>query len=608
MFGFKNYLCRMNVVKKLKYVCVLTGFLLALLSCVDSKDISVEGLPFRQSSNEGWGIVSTNGTLLVPAGTFKNMPSEVVNGVFVLQDDEGFYKLYDIRKPLQSVSPRRFARIGSFFEDVTFAQETLESPVIVIDKIGRTVFSLNQILQYQVELVHNYQEGLALFVTGSGKYGYMDTKGNIVIPPVYDLGYDFKEVLALVGIMDRQGLLGYQVIDKKGEVQFVVQQSDCLLDDQVADGLLMFKNFREDYFAYIGKKGIPVLYLPEEVMEGARFADGMAVFRTSQGAGTIDKKGDILIPAKYENIHILGNERLALLSNEKYDLTDEKGQKLVSVSFDSIGSYYDTGLAVVKQGDSYGWIDERGKKFSDFSAQSIKDHISGLVRPQRFYRQVAITKEDSQEKKEEPKKKSEQPIRRRMNPNAWREIAKQNPFYKEAERLVSGNLEEKEAENRRVILNYVEHLRTSYTTKDIDFLEQLFSEDALIIVGTVINSIPQKDVQYLPEKQVLYNIKSKREYLTRLKEVFRNNQEISVAFSEFRIMRHPTRKDIYGVTLRQHYSSDRYFDDGYLFLLWDFQYRTAPKIHVRTWQPSLTETNHPLSEKDVFSIRNFNLQ
>ena len=89
MFGFKNYLCRMNVVKKLKYVCVLTGFLLALLSCVDSKDISVEGLPFRQSSNEGWGIVSTNGTLLVPAGTFKNMPSEVVNGVFVLPDDEG---------------------------------------------------------------------------------------------------------------------------------------------------------------------------------------------------------------------------------------------------------------------------------------------------------------------------------------------------------------------------------------------------------------------------------------------------------------------------------------------------------------------------------------
>ena len=34
----------------------------------------------------------------------------------------------------------------------------------------------------------------------------------------------------------------------------------------------------------------------------------------------------------------------------------------------------------------------------------------------------------------------------------------------------------------------------------------------------------------------------------------------------------------------------------------------SPIIHVRTWQPSLTETNHPLSEKDVFSIRNFNLQ
>lgn len=598
----------MNVIKMLKYVCGLTGFLLALLSCVGGKDISIDGLPFRQSMNEGWGVVSTNGTLLVPAGTFKNMPSEVVNGMFVLPDDEGFLKLYDIQNPLHSVSPRRFARVGSFFEDVTFAQETLESPVIAIDKVGRTVFSLNQILQYPIELVHNYQDGLALFVTGSGKYGYMDTKGNIVIPPVYDLGYDFKEGLALVGIMDRQGLMGYQVIDKRGEVRFVVQQSDCLLDDQVADGLLMFKNSREDYYAYIGKKGIPVLYMPEEVKEGGRFANGMAVFRTVQGSGVVDKEGNILIPAKYENVHILGKDRLALFSNKKYNLADGKGKILTSVYFDSIGSYYDTGLAVVKQGNSYGWIDDKGKMFTDFPVQSIKDFISVLVKPQRFYRQVAIAKEVSQDQKEEPQKKSKQPIKRRMNPNAWREMAKQNPFYKEAERILSGNLEEKEAENRRVILNYVEHLRTSYTTKDIDFLEQLFSENALIIVGTVINSMPQKDIQYLPEKQVQYNIKSKREYLTRLKEVFKSNQEISVVFSDFRIMRHPTSEDIYGVTLRQHYSSNRYSDDGYLFLLWDFQDRTAPKIHVRTWQPSLTETNHPLSEKDVFSIRNFNLQ
>ena len=43
----------------------------------------------------------------------------------------------------------------------------------------------------------------------------------------------------------------------------------------------------------------------------------------------------------------------------------------------------------------------------------------------------------------------------------------------------------------------MEHFRMSYETKDIDFLEQLFSEKALIIVGTVVKQLPQEG-HYLP--------------------------------------------------------------------------------------------------------------
>lgn len=65
---------------------------------------------------------------------------------------------------------------------------------------------------------------------------------------------------------------------------------------------------------------------------------------------------------------------------------------------------------------------------------------------------------------------------------------------------------ETDSENRRVILNYMEHFRMSYETKDIDFLEQLFSEKALIIVGTVVKQLPQEG-HYLPADQIRYNIK-----------------------------------------------------------------------------------------------------
>ena len=120
--------------------------------------------------------------------------------------------------------------------------------------------------------------------------------------------------------------------------------------------------------------------------------------------------------------------------------------------------------------------------------------------------------------------------------------------------------------------------------------------------------MPQSEVNYLPQNQVVYNVKSKRQYLDRLREVFRTNKEIEVGFEEFKIMRHPTKEGIYGVTLRQYYSSDRYSDDGYLFLLWDFQDKMAPKIHVRTWQPTLQEDQTLLPKNKVFNIRNFNLQ
>ena len=73
-------------------------------------------------------------------------------------------------------------------------------------------------------------------------------------------------------------------------------------------------------------------------------------------------------------------------------------------------------------------------------------------------------------------------------------------------------------------------------------------------------------------------------------------------------MRHPTHPDIYGVSLRQGYASDLYADDGYLFLLWDFSDETAPKIHVRTWQPSMIDEHTPLPEEAILNISHFNLK
>lgn len=183
------------------------------------------------------------------------------------------------------------------------------------------------------------------------------------------------------------------------------------------------------------------------------------------------------------------------------------------------------------------------------------------------------------------------------------QMAHNNPFYKEAAKVIQGRLSENDAKRRHMILNYCEHFRTAYTTKDIDFLKQVFGDNALIIVGNVVKPIAH-DNKYQAEAKVSYAIHSKHEYISRLSKVFASNKNIDVKFSGFTIMRHPTMDGIYGVTLRQQYKSDRYSDDGFLFLLWDFRDKAMPLIHVRTWQPARTIN----SSNEVINIQDFNLE
>lgn len=179
-----------------------------------------------------------------------------------------------------------------------------------------------------------------------------------------------------------------------------------------------------------------------------------------------------------------------------------------------------------------------------------------------------------------------------------------HPFSKEVRKILSGELEEGDSVNRRKILNYCEHLRSSYSTKDIDFLRQVFSDDALIITGNIVKNHSEGVTNRIYSDRVIYTLHTKHSYLERIKKIFDNNKKIDIAFSDFQILRHPTVEGIYGVRLRQKYKSDRYEDDGYLFLLWDFRNKSMPMIHVRTWQPLANIAD----EEDLIDLGDFSLE
>ena len=162
---------------------------------------------------------------------------------------------------------------------------------------------------------------------------------------------------------------------------------------------------------------------------------------------------------------------------------------------------------------------------------------------------------------------------------------------------------------RMEILSFVEDFRSYYDEKDINALEQIYSDDALIITGKVVMKKDMGDRQARLRPEIKYNKQTKTEYIQHLRRIFANNRYIKVKFDDISVMAHPAKNNFYGVTLRQNWKSSSYEDDGYVFLLWEFPDENDPRgshplVHVRTWQPE-KYGNQVTTADEVFTSNDF---
>lgn len=160
-----------------------------------------------------------------------------------------------------------------------------------------------------------------------------------------------------------------------------------------------------------------------------------------------------------------------------------------------------------------------------------------------------------------------------------------------------------ETRMRRELLKWVEDFRCYYNEKNIAALEKIYSDDALIITGSVMKQRKKAGdgaVQF--EEKINYKIQDKATYLTNLKRQFATKKYIKVEFDHISVMKHGAKPNIYGVTLHQKWSTNTYHDEGWLFLLWDFNDPENPQIHVRTWQPEQAAAQDGVFTLDDFFI------
>ncbi len=163
------------------------------------------------------------------------------------------------------------------------------------------------------------------------------------------------------------------------------------------------------------------------------------------------------------------------------------------------------------------------------------------------------------------------------------------------------NLTEIDAVRMQIIKSFLENFRTAYNRRDIDLLEKIYSEDALIITGRMVTRQTSGDRVEL-KKDVEYTRQSKSAYIRNLRALFAKKDYINVDFKDVHIYQHPNpdigSRGVFCVSLDQDWTSGNtkskqsYQDQGHLFLVINFENQEKPLVQIRVWQPEESLKDH----------------
>ena len=185
-----------------------------------------------------------------------------------------------------------------------------------------------------------------------GNYGFIDTEGNVVIDLQYEDGFSFSEGLAAV---EKDGKYGF--IDVQENVVIPFKWDNAY---NFHDGIAQV--WKNEKAGYIDKEG-NVISEPEwdQWSSSSTSFDGLIRVNDSLGKyGFIDLTGKLVIPCEYDYANSFSEGYTVVEVDDKYGFIDTKGSYVVDPQWDDASSFSNE-IACVKKNDKYGYIDTTGK-------------------------------------------------------------------------------------------------------------------------------------------------------------------------------------------------------------------------------------------------------
>lgn len=220
-----------------------------------------------------------------------------------------------------------------------------------------------------------FSEGVARVaktINGKTKHGYINTRGEIVIPFDFDAATSFKDGWAVVTKDSTQFF-----IDRKGNLKAPPRKYNQLSEFKSGFSLGTIKN--ENGFS-------TYYYINTDLKEAFNitaksayaFWDDVAVINRDTVYELINKKGEsIKILDDIDFLKFSNEEKLAARSNGKWGFIDMKGNRVTPFQYDSCDSFKD-GYAKVQIAGKWGIIDKTGKTIIEPAYTNISIGENGI--------------------------------------------------------------------------------------------------------------------------------------------------------------------------------------------------------------------------------------
>lgn len=207
----------------------------------------------------------------------------------------------------------------------------------------------------ELEACH-IQNGLATVIdNATNKYGYIDSKGKLVITPKFDKAWSFQDGLAVVQI---DGKWGYIRPNGTYAIKPIYDEAWGF-----SEGLAKVQ--KNDKVGFINNKGIAIIPIKYD-NSYHWFDDGLTAVSIKDKWGIINTKGVLITPLEYDYATSPSGERILVGKKQKdetmlYGFLNTKGKIIIKPQYTDAEEFHH-GIALVEKDNVRYYINKKGEQ------------------------------------------------------------------------------------------------------------------------------------------------------------------------------------------------------------------------------------------------------